>query len=175
MDYSKKTSAKAREYRLKPEAMAFADLVSLGWDDEDAYKLSFRMGMTWTKKALRDEINNLMDNEGVQYRIAGNKQQYADTKREKIESGGARKEMLEKATSKEEMLLDLQSALDSMKPGSQEWRDTKKMIIDVSRMKQDEVKTGDSTIHYYLPVNYPTSCENCLLNAKKKRNDDQMS
>lgn len=164
IDYSKTVNDKARQYKLKPEALAFADLVSLGWDEKDAYFIAFRLGLSWTKKALRDEINKLMVSEGVKNRIADNTR----SKREAVnERKSERRKLLEQATSKEEMLLDLQRALESMQTGSQEWRDTKKMIIDVSRMKSDEVKTGESTIHYYLPVNYPTSCENCLLNPMK--------
>ena len=50
--------------------------------------------------------------------------------------------------------------------GSKEWLDTNKMIADITRMKQEEVKTEDNTVHYFIPL----TCHKCSLyiNNKKK-------
>ena len=37
------------------------------------------------------------------------------------------------------------------------------MIADYTRIKQDDLQVEDTTVHKYLPVNYPTSCADCLL------------
>ena len=60
------------------------------------------------------------------------------------------------------MLITLQATLETLQPASPEWIKINQQIIDVSRMKQDEVKTDDDTIHYFLPVAYPASCQDCL-------------
>ena len=52
--------------------------------------------------------------------------------------------------------------LKTLKPGSTEYNKVNDQIINISRMKQNEVKTDDKTIHYYLPVSYPTGCHDCL-------------
>lgn len=36
-------------------------------------------------------------------------------------------------------------------------------LADLERMKDKESEEEDTTIHYYLPVNYPTSHKDCLL------------
>lgn len=36
-------------------------------------------------------------------------------------------------------------------------------LADMERMKDKESEEEDTTIHYYLPVNYPTSHKDCLL------------
>ena len=70
--------------------------------------------------------------------------------------------IVETAMSKETMLYKLQTA-KSLKPkDSKEWIDINEMIIDVTRMKQDDVQTENNTIHHYLPVHYPTGCQDCL-------------
>ena len=64
--------------------------------------------------------------------------------------------------------MSLQESLTKQVVGSTEWIQTKKLIIDVTRMKNEEVKKEDNTVHHYLPIDYPRSCENCLLNPKNK-------
>ena len=68
--------------------------------------------------------------------------------------------------SKEAMLKDLAKARKKMTFGSKEWLDTNKMIADITRMKQEEVKTEDNTVHYFIPL----TCHKCSLyiNNKKK-------
>ena len=64
--------------------------------------------------------------------------------------------------SNENMLDDRQTAKQKMTVGTKEWLDTNKLIVDVTRMKQDEVVNEETTIHYFLPVQYPTGCQDCL-------------
>lgn len=37
-------------------------------------------------------------------------------------------------------------------------------LADLERMKDDKPVEKDDRIHYFLPLNYPTSCKDCALN-----------
>jgi uncharacterized protein YdaT len=163
-ELSQKMMKVCRTSRLKPEALAFCDLVAAGWEPADAYIVAFRKGATWIKKALKTEVEKLLETEDVKNRITLTKFSLRQSQEEKTKNATnkERKDVVSEALSKEAMIYDLQTALRGMKQGSKEWIDTKKMIIDVTRMKQDEVKDETSTIHYYLPVQYPTGCQDCL-------------
>ena len=65
--------------------------------------------------------------------------------------------------SKETMLYKLQTAKSLKSKDSKEWIDINEMIIDVTRMKQDDVQTENNTIHHYLPVHYPTGCQDVYI------------
>lgn len=166
---SRKTQAICNQYRLKPQTMAFTDLVAIGWEPEDAWAVTIRTGVTWKKSALQEEIRNVLAQQQCIERIDAVKSVLRKNQIEKIENAQKKdiEGILERATSKEQMLIDLQMALESTPAGTKEWLDIKKLIVDVSRMKQDTIKTDDTTIHYVLPVNYPTSCDNCLLDKCK--------
>lgn len=161
-------------YQLKPEELAFADLVAVGWSVQDAWAVAIRKGTVWDKKQLEKEQQLLADKVAVQNRIDDVRLVLRRNQIAKVEAGkekemkSDRAALLRQATSKEDMLIDLQQSIVGMQAGSKEWLDVKKLIVEVSRMKQDEIKEEDTTIHYYLPVNYPTSCKNCLLNKDKK-------
>lgn len=81
---------------------------------------------------------------------------------------------LAKATSKERILSDLLKARALTKPSSKEWIDITAKIADYARIKQDEIKEEDTTIHYFIPVNYPTSCKDCLLHQNGKNTTSKM-
>ena len=153
-----KTSKLARQYRLRPQDLAFADLVAVGWEPEDAWAAAVREGVTWTKTARKNAISELLNAENVNERI---KDVQAVLRKNQVEAvrnatSKEKKDIVSEAMSKENMLFDLQTALSKMSIGSKEWLDTKKMIIDVTRMKQDEVKDDNTTVHHFLPVQYPT-------------------
>lgn len=162
---SSKLNKTARSFKLTPEQLAFADLVTQGWPEEDAWAVAIRKGATWNRAALKDEVAKLLANESVQQRIAENKEVLRRAQIEKIQQDmkDNADDLLELATNKEKKLIELQSILKDLKPGSTEYNKVNDQIINISRMKQNEVKTDDKTIHYYLPVNYPTGCHDCLL------------
>lgn len=170
VEVSQKTAKIAKQAKLTPEQMAFADLVAVGWEPEDAWAVAIRKGLTWAKSARKEEISQLQNSQAVIERIetirAVLKKSQIDAVKQASKSD--RQAIIDSAMSKEQMLFDLQEALSFMPRGSKEWIDIKKMIVDVTRMKQDEVKDENSTIHHYLPVDYPISCEYCLRNPKNK-------
>lgn len=159
-DYSLSVSIlrKAKSYGMKaPEYLIYADLRASGWSQRDAWAVAFQgKGINWAKAELEREMNKLESLGSVQKRIA-------EVQGEKAGKEELSPEELAKATSKEQILADLVIARRRMKEGSKEWGDYTKMIGDFAKIKQDELQTEDTTIHYYLPANYPDSCANCLL------------
>lgn len=170
-EVSRETAKKARSYKLKPEELAFADLLAAGWDEVDAYSVAIRTGIvTWTKEALRNEINRLSELEGVKKRIYDLRNTATKEMENKIRESirDNDKELLRKATSKENKLIEFQAAADAAVRNSPEWFKANQMIVDMTKMKQDEIKTDDNTVHYFLPVAYPSSCQNCLYSKCKE-------
>lgn len=148
---------KAKSYGMKAaEYLIYADLRAAGWSQRDAWAVAFQgKGITWTKTELEREMNKLESLGSVQKRIA------------ELQNSKSNEELspeeLAKATSKEQILTDLVLARRRVKNGSKEWGDYTKMIGDFTKIKQDEIQTEDTTIHFYIPANYPTSCADCLL------------
>lgn len=164
IELSKKGTSTCKSYKLTAEQLCFADLLAVGWDATDAYYLAFRKGMTWVRKALKEEVERLQNMQAVKDRICEVQSVLSERQKEAVKQT-AKKErnaVVDTAMSKEQMLYDLQTAVATMTPGSKEWLDTKKLIVDVTRMKQDEVVNEESTIHHFLPVKYPTGCQDCL-------------
>lgn len=161
---SQKTERICKLYKLTPEALAFADLCAVGWEPSDAFIVAYHRGSTWIKKALREEVEKMLAKEEISNRIGETRKVLTERQKEAVKQT-AKKErnaVVEAAMSKEQMLFDLQMVKATMQPGSKEWLDTNKLIVDVTRMKQDEVVNEESTIHHFLPVHYPTGCQDCL-------------
>ena len=171
VEVSREATKNARAYKLKPEELAFADLLAAGWDATDAYSVAIRTGaVTWTKEALADEIKRISEIEGVKKRIYDLHNNATKEMEQRIREAVKLddKELLRKATSKEDKLIELQAAADAATVNSPEWFKANQMIVDISKMKQDEIKTDDNTVHYFLPVSYPSSCQNCLYSKCKE-------
>ena len=164
VDVSAKMNKVARSYKLTAEQIAFADLVSVGWSEDDAWAMAIRTGATWNKSALKDEITALATSDAVQQRISDNHKtlKKADIERIKSKIESESDAILERATNKELKLISLQTTLEDLKPGSAEYNKINDQIFAITQMKKDEVKTDEKTVHYYLPVSYPTDCSNCL-------------
>lgn len=161
---SQKTDRICKAHKLSPEGLVFADLCATGWEPADAYIMAFRKGSTWIKKALKDEAQKCLESQPVQDRIAEIRNVLTQKQKEALSNKNKkeRNSVVDTAMSKEQMLYDLQVAKQNMTVGSKEWLDTNKLIVDVTRMKQDEVVNEESTIHHFLPVLYPTGCQDCL-------------
>jgi hypothetical protein len=179
LDITSKTQKTARQFHINAEQLAFADLVAVGWPIEDAWTVAIRKGATWNRKAQQEAQETLLKNEGVQQRIDDVQsvlaQKQTDRIREKMSED--KKGLLERATNKEQKLIELQTLIENggLKPGSTEYNKINDQIIQVSQMKKDDIKTEDNTKHFFLPVNYPTSCENCIihLNGLDKKHKQQ--
>lgn len=177
MALPKPTAALLRECKkLKlrtPMHKVFCDLVLAGWDKEDAYAFSGLWNPTYSNLMNIQDMNRLLsDDKGVV--------EYIDTKVKETE---ALKKKAKKAAAEEEkdrtaindldmtaelskdaQLKELLIAKQKHPVGSKEWLDIKKMIADITRVKQDEIKEEDDVVHFYVPI----QCHNCSLYIKSK-------
>lgn len=129
----------------------------------NAWMVAFNgQGTNWTKDMLEKEMNRLESLESVQKRIA------EVTGARSSEKEELTPEELAKATSKEKILSDLVIAQRRQKQGSPDWLKTTALIADYNKIKQDDIQVEDTTVHFYLPKNYPTSCKDCLLRKNER-------
>lgn len=155
------TYKKAKALKMKdPRYYIYASLRGSGMPMRDCWAISFQgEGFNWTKDVLEREMNKLESLESVQKRIA----EVQGKKAKNENADELSPEELAKATSKEQILTDLVIARRRMKEGTKEWTEQTRLIAEYARIKQDELQTEDSTVHFHLPVNYPTGKNDCLL------------
>ena len=155
------TYKKAKAFKMKdPRYYIYASLRGSGMSMRDSWAIAFQgYGFNWPKGELEREINKLESLESVQNRIA----EVQGKKAKNENSNELTQEELIKATSKEEILRNLVIAQRKQKFGSTEWQKTTAMIADYSKIKQDEIDTESTTCHFYLPVDYPSDCQSCLI------------
>lgn len=157
---------KAKSYGMKDERyLIYADLRAVGWSITNAWNIAFNgIGSNWDAATRKREQNHLESLGSVQKRIE-------EVKGERtMEKEDLTPEELAKETSKEKILKDLVIARRRYKEGSKEWTEQTKLIAEYSRIKQDDIQVEDTTVHSFLPVNYPTCCDDCLIfkNGKAK-------
>ena len=152
---------KVKELGMKdPRYYIYASLRGSGMSIRDSWAISFQgYGFNWSKDVLEREMNKLESLESVQKRIA----EVQGKKEANLAEDSVSPEELAKATSKEQILKDLVVVKGKYKPGSKEWTEAVKMIADYNKIKQDEMQTEDTTVHYYIPLSYPRGKEDCLL------------
>ena len=156
------TYKKAKALGMKdPRYYIYASLRGSGMPMRDCWAISFQgEGFNWTKDVLEREMNKLESLESVQKRIA----EVQGKKAKNENSEDLTPEQLAKATSKEQILKDLVIARSKIKnTSSKEWADYTKMIGDFAKIKQDELQTEDSTVHFFLPCDFPTGKKDCIL------------
>lgn len=138
----------------------YASLRGSGVSVRDSWAIAFQgQGLSWDKATLEREMNKLESLESVQKRVG----EIQGKKAENISGNELSPEELAKATSKEQILTDLVIARRRMKEGTKEWTEQTRLIAEYARIKQDELQTEDSTVHFYIPANYPTDCQSCLI------------
>lgn len=166
--YSKKTKALAKSYDLSVNELAFADLIAAGWDTADAFFFAIQEGETWTMAAVEKAAREILARTTVKKRIRELRKGDLNEMAKETIKGKEQPQMNDddvmKQLSKENMLRDLFIARKKMVAGSKDWLETNKMIADITRMKQEEVKTEDNTVHFYLPL----TCNKCSLYQKSK-------
>lgn len=155
------TYKKAKALGMKdPRYYIYASLRGSGMSIRDCWSIAFQgEGLNWDKSFLEGEMNKLEAQESVQKRIA--EVQGKKAKNEDAEELSP--EELAKATSKEQILKDLVLAQRKAKYGSPEWLKIVASIADYNKIKQDEIDTESTTCHFYLPVDYPSDCQSCLI------------
>lgn len=151
---------KARKLGMKDvRYYIYASLRGAGLSIRNSWMIAFQgTGTNWAKDALEREMNKLESLESVQKRIAE-----VNGTRAQNSGDDLTPEELAKATSKEEIMKNLVIAQRKQKLGSPEWQKTTAMIADYSKIKQDELQTEDTTVHFFLPCNFPTGKHDCIL------------
>ena len=155
------TYKKAKALKMKdPRYYIYASLRGSGMSIRDSWAIAFQgEGFNWPKETLEREMNILESQESVQTRIA----EVQGRKAKNESSDELSPEELAKATSKEQILKDLVLAQRKAKYGSPEWLKIVASIADYNKIKQDEIDTESTTCHFYLPVDYPSDCQSCLI------------
>lgn len=155
------TYKKAKALKMKdPRYYIYASLRGSGMSVRDSWAIAFQgegIGV-WEKSFLENEMNKLEAQESVQKRIAE-----VNGIRDRNSGDELTPEELAKATSKEQILKDLVLAQRKAKYGSPEWLKIVASIADYNKIKQDEIDTENTTCHFYLPVDYPSDCQSCLI------------
>lgn len=142
------------------EYLIYADLRACGWTQYDAWAVAFNgKGLNWPKAELVKEINKLEALDSVQKRMAEMQGQGEN----ESGKGGISADDLAKETSKENILRKLVIAEKKAKYGSPDWLKIVSLEADYNKIKQDEIDKENNVIHYYLPVNYPQRCKDCLI------------
>lgn len=142
------------------ESLIYADLRRAGWSKPDAFYAAYRhiYGNALHKDQKRI-IEALENDSAIKKRIEVGKT--TETDRIPLQD-------LARETSKEKILSDLVLARKRTREGTKEWTDLTKAIADYAKIKQDDIKTDEQPIRYYIPLKYPRSCDECIIYQNKK-------
>lgn len=163
---------KCKTGKLKtPMHKVFCDLVIAGWEKEDAYAFSGLWNPTYSTIMNIQDMNRLfVDDKGIIEYIDSKTKEIENKKKkaklEAIEAELAASFEIDMTTelSKEAQLKELLVAKQKHPVGSKEWLDIKKMIADISRVKQDDLQEEEDVVHFYVPI----QCHNCSLYLAQK-------
>lgn len=171
MALGKPTSALLKEvkkYKFQnPETKVFCDLIIAGWDREDAYIFSRLWNATYSQLMNRQDMEKLLNENKAVIAYIEEKQEKAANKKKKAmqEAIEVTENDIADELSKETQLRELIRAKKMHPEGTKEWLDIKKMIADITRVKQDEIKDEDDLVHFYVPI----QCHQCSLYLEKKK------
>lgn len=162
----------AKKFDLTPDKLAMADLVAVGWEPSDAWAMCVRMGLTWDRRALQEEIEKTVKSKAFQERVAKTKESLTQAQLEKFVSDRdtIKKRDLKKKTSKDALLQDLLAARENVKPGTLDYAKMTMQIADLTNAKKEETVKEDTTVHYFLPL----KCSSCAIKQEfdAKRDKD---
>lgn len=163
-----------KKFKLpNPQVKAFCDLIVAGWSREDAYIFSGLWNTTYSTIMNHQDMEKLItQNQNVSLyideRVKEKEAAKRKAKKAEEEEIKAKIEVSEadiaNELSKEMQLRELISAKRMHPEGSKEWLDIKKMIADITRVKQDEIKEEDDLVHFYVPI----QCHSCSLYMNQK-------
>lgn len=163
-----------------PMHKVFCDLIVAGWDKNDAYGFSGLWNPTYsTLMNMQDAEKLLTTNNAVidyidsrikETESAKKKAKKQILEEERLESENADIDMSSEL-SKENQLKELLIAKSKHPVGSKEWLDIKKLIAEISRVKQDEIKEEDELVHFYVPI----QCHQCALYEAQKAKMEKAS
>lgn len=143
------------------EEIVYADLRKAGWTQADAFYAAFWHLYSDLRPVDQKRIMTKLENSDAVRKRMGDTVKTDDM----IPLGDLAKE-----TSKEKILSDLLVARKRTRSGTKEWNDLTKMIADYAKIKQDDIKTTEQPIKYFVPVHYPNKCEDCLIYQNRRQN-----
>lgn len=163
-----------KKLKLKtPMHKVFCELVLAGWEKEDAYAFSGLWNPTYSTLMNIQDMNHLLKEDAgvvsyIDMRVKEMELLKKKAKRAAAEEEKAKTEIAEidmtTELSKEMQLKELLVAKQKFAVGSKEWLDVKKMIAEITRVKQDEMKDEEDVVHFYVPI----QCHNCSLYMAQK-------
>lgn len=163
-----------KKYKLRtPMHKVFCELVLAGWEKEDAYAFSGLWNPTYSTLMNIQDMNHLLKEDAgvvsyIDMRVKEMELLKKKAKRAAAEEEKAKTEIAEidmtTELSKEMQLKELLVAKQKFAVGSKEWLDVKKMIAEITRVKQDEMKDEEDVVHFYVPI----QCHNCSLYMAQK-------
>ena len=162
MNLSKNKLNEAKRLGIKPEWLIAADLITLGYTEDDAFEISHSR-ISMTKSALqndnikREMLNSTVFKKALEARL--------ETHRENAAVIGVDAELIDKT----------QTAKLIMSAAMKQPNDSKERIeglmkyADIMGYKKDDVETGiDDSINFFLPL----KCDQCpLLKAYNKEQE----
>jgi hypothetical protein len=165
---------KCKTNKLKtPMHKAFCDLILAGWEKEDAYAFSGLWNPTYSVLMNIQDMNHLLKEDQGVVSYIDMKVKEAELLKKRVKKAAEAEEKVKEEIkeidmttelSKEVQLKELLIAKGKHPVGSKEWLDIKKLIADLSKVKQDEIKEEDDVVHFYVPI----QCHNCNLYMKGK-------
>ena len=162
MDYTKAFKTEIKRSALDMQERIMADLMSVGWKDQNAYIAAYGYGVNYSDEYHKEQIAKITSRPEFARYLERARKRYA----RKSDDLSAEEEFDASCVSKEQLLKDLYLARKKVAYGSREWIDMTKQIADITQAKKDEIKEEDTTVHYYLPL----TCNNCeLYLASQKR------
>lgn len=173
--FTKGLNSECKRFKITIKEKAFADLVSMGWKDKDAYMITGMYNPVYSPDVNFREMNKLLmeDDDFIAYFNSKERQVRKRKKaNEDINSGDISEEDIASELSKDNQLRELIAAKRKYDEGSKEWLDIKKMIADITQVKKDQIEDEESTVHFYLPL----SCYSCHLYMDAKgKNQKQIT
>lgn len=135
----------------------------------DAYISLTGQGATWTKKYLKTKIDSILGSP-LMANVCSDVMLPMKVADEVVRKPKKTDEL--DLTDKNVMLRELKALYEKTDDISDRLKITSQ-IADLQRMKKEEIKTDDDTIHYYLPI----TCSECPLKAsydaaKKKESEE---
>ena len=159
MDYTKAFKTECRKSALDIQEKIMADLMAIGWKDQNAYVAAYGYGVNYSDAYHKEQIEKITSRPEFSRYLERTRKRYA----RQSDEASSEEEFDPSCVSKEQLLKDLVLARKKVSYGSKEWIDMTKQIADITQAKKDELKEEDTTIHYYLPL----TCDRCSLRIKK--------
>lgn len=166
-----------KKFKLpNPQVKAFCDLIVAGWSREDAYIFSGLWNTTYSTIMNHQDMEKLItQNQNVSLYIDERvkEKEAAKRKAKKAEEEEIKVEdvSIDMTTelSKETQLKELLIAKGKHPVGSKEWLDIKKLIADLSKVKNEDLQEEDEYVHFYVPI----QCHSCSLYINQKAKNEK--